>query len=404
MIKRLRIKFVCINMALVTVMLCAMLGMVLSITSANLARESIQMMHSVAMDPRYPGRPDEVPNGVRLPYFALKINKMGQLIATGGGYYDLSDQAFLDELIQRAFACQEQTGVLRDYRLRFCRVSAPDGQYLVFADMSSELSTIRSLVQNCVMIGTVSFLIFLCISLALARWAVRPVDEAWSQQRQFVADASHELKTPLTVILTNAQLLQSGGYDAAERARFAENILIMSQQMRELTERLLDLARIDSGISHMSMSPVDMSRLVSSAALPFEPLCYEQGLELDCQTDEGVTVQASQSHLRQVVEILLDNAQKYAAPGAKITVRLRRWGVRACLLSVSNPGPPISKEDLHNIFKRFYRADKARSRDGSYGLGLAIAEEIVTAHKGKIWAESTQGINTFFVRLPATAN
>ena len=118
--------------------------------------------------------------------------------------------------------------------------------------------------------------------------------------------------------------------------------------------------------------------------------------------EKGISLKASDSHLRQVLGILLDNAMKYSAPEGRIWVKLIRHGGH-CLLSVSSPGQEISPEDLQNIFKRFYRVDKARSRDGSYGLGLSIAQSIVLSHKGKIWAESEDGINTFFIQLPISS-
>jgi len=141
---------------------------------------------------------------------------------------------------------------------------------------------------------------------------------------------------------------------------------------------------------------------VEDALLPFEPLFFEKGLELESHLDAGISVNGSESHLRQVVEILLDNAMKYTCPESRVWVYLLRQG-KDCLLSVANPGPEISKADLKNIFKRFYRADKARSEGGSYGLGLSIAESIVREHRGKIWAQSVRSINTFFVQLPLTS-
>ena len=114
---------------------------------------------------------------------------------------------------------------------------------------------------------------------------------------------------------------------------------------------------------------------------------------------EGVRVNGSEQHLYQVMDVLLDNALKYSTPGGLVRVELSTAG-RNCLLSVASPGEAISKEDRNNIFKRFYRVDKARAMNGSYGLGLSIAESIVQAHKGKIWAESEKGTNTFYVQIP----
>ena len=147
--------------------------------------------------------------------------------------------------------------------------------------------------RTCGIIGGVSLLAFLFISVFLARWAVRPVEKAWDQQRQFVADASHELKTPLTVILTNAELLQTPGYGGADRA--AESILTVARQMRGLVESLLELARVDNGAVKTALARLDLSRLVSDALLPFEPLYFERGLELESKIAEDIPVNGSET-------------------------------------------------------------------------------------------------------------
>lgn len=396
MLKKLRIKIVCVTMAIVTVMLCVIFGLVCWFTGQNLEAESIQLMQSVAGDPFRLGRPGERPEEVQLPYFVLEIGLRGEIIAVGGGYYDLSDEDFIGELLAVSRSGAEDTGVLAEYNLRYCRVTTPRSQRIVFADMSSEQATLRSLVQTCFFLGVLSFLVLFGISLCLARLVVRPVEQAWKQQKQFVADASHELKTPLTVIMTNAELLQ----DSAEQPQCARSILAMSRQMRGLVEGLLNLARVDNGAVQTAFSRVDLSRLISDGLLPFEPLYFESGLELVSQVEEGVRVKGSESHLRQVEDILLDNAMKYSAPAGRVTIRLERQG-SACVLSVESPGEPLSREDRKRIFERFYRVDPARSMNQSYGLGLSIAQGIVQEHRGRIWAESGDGRNTFFVQLPA---
>ena len=399
MIRRLRVKFICINMAVVTVMLLAILGMLLHFTHDNLEQQSIRVMQSVMADRASPGRPGEFPRQAQLPYFYVSVNTLGELSASFGGYYDLTDTAAIQEIITLALNSDDQTGILKDYSLRFQKRTTPFGQTIVFVDMSSELATMRSLTNTCVIIGVLSFAVFLGLSFLLARWAVKPVETAWNQQRQFVADASHELKTPLTVIMTNAELLNSPDFDETRRSQFAAHILTMSRQMRQLIEEMLDLARTDSGQNTLIFSLVDLSRLISDAVLPFEPVFFEAGLTLAVDIQPGLTVRGSQQHLRQTVDILLDNARKYAAPSGEISVTLTRCGGR-CRLAVSNPGPAISRTDLQNIFKRFYRADKAHTQRGSYGLGLSIAQNIVLRHRGRIWAESKNGRNTFFVELP----
>lgn len=273
MIKRLRIKFVCINMTIVTIMLCVIFGLVLHFTSVSMEKESIEMMQSVALDPLQLGIPGKGASGVRLPYFALQLGPGGELLASGGGYYDLTDRALLNELI--SLSSVQKTGVLSDYGLRYVRVVTPTMQCIVFADMSSEINTINNLLQNCLLIGAASFIIFLMISILLARWAVKPVAVAWEQQRQFVANASHELKTPLTVILSNAQMLAENVEDPELRKRMTASILTVSQQMKDLVTKLLNSAQVDQGIGAMQFSAVDLSHTVTNALLPFAVLKHE---------------------------------------------------------------------------------------------------------------------------------
>ncbi len=399
MIKKLRIKFVCFTMTIVTLMLCAIFATVCYFTSRNLEQESLQMMRAIAEDPFSLGRPGESAQ-VQLPYFALQIGPFGDLIAVGGGYFDLSDTEFLNEVINAAISDGGESGVLRQYRLRYLWSRSYGTGCLVFADMSSELSTLRNLLETCAVIGAGSILLFLFLSLLMARWATKPVERAWEQQRQFVADASHELKTPLTVILTNAELLQVPGRTEEEREKFAAAVLAMAKQMRGLVESLLELARLDSPTVKRVRQELDLSELVSDAVLPFEPLYFEQGLELKTDIEPGINISGDPAQLRQSVEILLDNARKYSSPDSQIRLSLRRQGNSRCLLTVADQGDELSPQELKDIFKRFYRSDKARAMDRSYGLGLPIAESIVKNHGGRIWAESKSGTNSFFIELP----
>ena len=196
--------------------------------------------------------------------------------------------------------------------------------------------------------------------------------------------------------------MQRPGCDEKARAQFSASILSMANQMRGLVENLLELARVDNGTVKASMSQIDYSELIANAILPFEPLFFEQGLEIQSAIEPNIRVNGSERHLQQVTEILLDNAMKYSDSPASVRVELKRHGLHS-LLSVATPGKPISPDELKNIFKRFYRIDKARSMNRGYGLGLSIAEGIVKEHRGRIWAESRDGINTFFVELPVSS-
>ncbi|MCM1344618.1 MAG: HAMP domain-containing histidine kinase [Lachnospiraceae bacterium] len=399
MIKKLRIKFILITMSIVTVMLCIILGLIYYFTKTSLETANISMMQNLASDPIRLRILSETSEDIRLPFFTLDLNPNGILTVTGGGYYDLSDEAFLMDLFDQTLENPERIDIIEEYNLRFCKVFSPAAQTIIYSDISSELATLSNLIKTCIFIGFISFWAFLGVSFWLARWAVKPIDTAWKQQRQFVADASHELKTPLTVIMTNAELIQSPEYDNESRVKFCSSILVMAEQMRKLVEQMLELARADNVQAQTLFSQIDLSVLTSDAILPFEPMFFEKELTLESEIAENILINGDAAQLRQVIDILLDNAQKYSKPNGTTKVTLKRRGKHHVVLSIANEGDPIAAEDLKNLFKRFYRADKARTRNGSFGLGLSIAETIVTQHSGKIWAESSSGVNSFSVEL-----
>lgn len=393
MIKRLQAKFVCINMALVMAMLLAVFVLVYHFTAKSLETDSINTLKTAAAEMSRPK-----PGQSTAPCFILTETRRGELIVSGG-FFDLEDEDLVRDIYTLASNADEQLGVLDAYSLRFYRTENPMGQRYVFADISAERSALQDLIRNCTLIGAAAFLGFLAISILLAKWAIRPVETAWQNQKQFVSDASHELKTPLTVILTNAELLQSEEHTPDEKKRFADSILTMSRQMRSLVENLLDLARADNGRIREHMENVDLSQLAEDAVLPFEPLYFEQGLNLETVTEPGILVRGSRQHLSQVLEILLDNGQKYSAAGGTARLTLSRQGRKAQLRFFS-PGTPLTARQCTDIFKRFYRVDEARTGSGSYGLGLSIAQRIVEEHGGRIFAQGAEDGNVFTVLLP----
>ena len=420
MLKKLRTKFVCIMMVVITIMLSAILGLVIYFAGRGLEDKSIQLLERVTDGPHRPGNvkddprgapkedpkgePKDEPKGVpeieRLPVIIADISSRGEILSAKGGIVGLFEETTITEIVNAAIKEDEKIGVLEEYDLRYSKTKTREGECIVFADISDEKAAIDSLFKICILIGSISFAVFFILSCLLAKWAVKPVEHAWEQQRQFVADASHELKTPLSVITTNAELLRYSSYDEGAKQQFSESILIMARQMRKLVEGLLELARADNGGMKNGFSELDFSQLVSESLLPFEPLFFEKNLELEASIKPEIKITGSSIHIKQVLDVFLDNAMKYSTPAGRVSVCVKRQG-SGCLLSVSSPGDAIMPADLKNIFKRFYRIEKARSRDGSYGLGLSIAQSIVLEHGGKIWAESKDGTNTFYVQLPA---
>lgn len=181
MIRKLRLKFICVNMLIVTLMLTAIFGMVYHLTRHGLETQSEAMLQSVASDAFHPNRPGSPPQEVHLPFFVLELDGNGGLTASGGGYYDLTDQEFLKTLADAVTDADAPVGVLREYSLRYCRSVTPRGERIAFTDMSSEWATLKNLTETCAAIGVLCFAAFLLISWLLARWAVKPVETAWQR-------------------------------------------------------------------------------------------------------------------------------------------------------------------------------------------------------------------------------
>lgn len=397
MLKKLRLKFILITMALVLVMLTVIFSMVYTFTKGDLDEQNRSTMLRLSQMVNKPGGLSQPPRDVRTPWFVLRLSG-GMITAVGYTGYDLDDEAFLNEILEKVRQEERSEGVLDEYHLMYRKIGNKLSQSVVFLDISGYKATLRALVESCIGIGAVNLAVFWIISFFLARWAVKPVEQAWDRQRQFVSDASHELKTPLTVIMSNAELIGTQQQLPEAAGKYAQNIQAVSHQMKGLVESMLELARVDNGQVKKSFARIDFSDMVGQSLLEFEPVLFEKGLALEAAVQPAVYVTGNGRYLKQLADILLDNAGKYSDPGV-VTVQLLKQG-KTCLLTVANPGCPIPAEEQEKIFERFYRADQARSRNGSFGLGLSIAQSVVQEHRGKIWVRSNPTGNCFCVQLP----
>lgn len=292
-------------------------------------------------------------------------------------------------------------GTLDDLSVHYLKRTAADGcTYVAFASMA-ETSGWKELAWLLIGAGIVIMAIFLVINKFFSRWALKPVRESWIQQKRFVADASHDLKTPLTVILANSAILKEHPERTiASQSQWIESTENEAKQMQELVNDLLLLARLDEGVELHATETVDFSTLLEGELLEFESVAFELGITLDSSVAEGLQVAGSQSRLRRLVTTLLDNACKYTPKGDAVIVRLQRIGGDKLRFSVNNTGSLISEEDLPHIFDRFYRTDKSRTNASntstSHGLGLAIAHAIAEEHGGTLTATSDKEHGTTF--------
>lgn len=407
MIRKLQIKFVAMCMAMVTAVLAVVFFSAFASARQNIQVISTEVLERVLRESssNLQSRPDiGLDLGdrvVQLPYFTVDVWQQGgsySAYVTGGTYADLEDTEELAAILTDCLSQEQSQGTIDGYNLRYLRQDNGLYQKLAFVDMSMEQATLREMMGSYLQIGAAAMLLLLGVSILLSRWATRPVERAWRQQRQFLSDASHELKTPLTVILSNAELLESA--QLPERpARWTDNIRSEAGRMKSLVEEMLTLARADNMVRTAVLEEVSLSDLAADCTLSFEPVAFEAGKPLQEDVAEDVTVMGDREKLRQVIAILLDNAVKYGAAGGAITLTLQKTD-RQARLTVANPGEPIPPQQLRRLFERFYRADASRGEQSGFGLGLPIAATIAAEHKGTLKAESDAASTRFILTLP----
>lgn len=312
-----------------------------------------------------------------------------------------ADQDAIDAALAELEQSRDGLKVFSENGLAAMKRTGAEGMYFAFVD-AAVFDTWKPIALRIALAGLGILAALLVVNIFFARWALRPVEQAWNTQRQFVADASHEFKTPLTVILANASILaRHPEKTVEEQLQWVEGTQEEALRMQELVGDMLTLAQAES-TETFERSRVDFSALVAKEVLQFESVAFERRVTIEDTAEAGICVQGDARRLEKLVGTLIDNACKYAESESVAEVRLR-VEARKASLSVRNQGSPIPAEDIDHIFDRFYRADKARTRDDSksFGLGLAIAREIAESHDGSIGAESTQADGTTFtVTLP----
>ena len=254
--------------------------------------------------------------------------------------------------------------------------------------------TISSLIRYTIIFGAVAIVVLFFISLLISKWIIQPLEISYKKQRQFISDAGHELKTPVSTIETNSEILSR---EIGEN-RWLSNIQYENGRMGVLVKELLDLARLES--VKADQAPVNLSQIALAGILPFEGTAFEQGLLLEYDIAPDIIINGCAAQLEELVCVLVDNAVNHTKEGGRIYISLSQSHSSA-VFTVKNEGKEIPKEEQELIFDRFYRSDKSRAEgDSHYGLGLSIAKAVVTAHNGKININCSGGFTEFKVTLP----
>ena len=304
------------------------------------------------------------------------------------------------ELVHEVLTSKSKSSII-DGHLRFLRKSIGISDIRVaIADIQTEQSLLRKQFWQLLIIGVISILTFGILSIVLSEKLTKPVQNTILSQKDFIANASHKLKTPLTVILSNSEMLLNMDENSDRADRYSRQRLNFihseSLRMKDLIEQLLQLAKLDSSTLPVHKEKLDFSFLVCNSILTYEPIIYDLGKNFDFNYIENITVLGNAESLRQVVDILIDNAIKYSTPETTIYVSLTA-AKRNVQFTVESYGEPIGPGDMKRIFQKFYRIG---TDSAGYGLGLSIAQSIIEEHSGSIWAQTDgSSKNKFIVQL-----
>ena len=351
------------------------------------------------------------------PIYQIFMKENGEILEHGGEDFflenDTEEKAVQDALLRIKEGKASFFGSMQGGKLQYyCKKDAsPDGKSayrIALTDFSKEIGGIRQLSIVLLILFFVLSLVIIVLSRFFVRKTVAPVKEAMLSQRQFISDASHELKTPLTVIINNVGNLQKKiegipalkGEDAERIRSDILGIEEMSGRMKHLTESLLDLSRLENRQDRREqLETVALSAVVEHECLYFEPLFFEKGKSLNYTVEKELYTLGNENKLKELLSILLENALKYSLPSTATVLSLKKKRNTLCL-SVSNAvEKELNKEEKEKLFQRFFRLDESHSGGDGYGLGLSIAKEIVMIHKGTIKVESEKGRICFHVAL-----
>ena len=322
----------------------------------------------------------------------MAISDSGDILAADNGDGTVYEKQMLEKYASEIVKSQRTKGV----KGNLTYITAEKGNYTLVAFMDNTIvrDSMTTLFRYTLVFGSIAIIILFFVAVYLAKQIVRPLEESYQKQKQFISDAGHELKTPISVVSANAELLSR----EIGNNQWLANIQYENLRMGKLVEQFLELARTENVV--LQTEHLDLSRLTGGEALPFESVAFEKGLTLNCNITEGLFVNGSSIQLKQLVSILLDNAVRHNSEGNEISLILKEERGFA-KLSVINNGEEIPTEQREQLFDRFYRTDPARNgEDKHYGLGLAIAKAITTAHKGKINVRCYDGKIEFSVRIP----
>ena len=324
-------------------------------------------------------------------FYAVAFSRDGEVLQVEDGEKDVYTEEELVDIATDVLSGDRQSG--RKGKLVYLVSRRPGYTLVAMLDNTMAESSMDMLVRNFLIVGGSALVVLFFISLFISKLIIRPLAENDRKQKQFISDASHELKTPISVVGANAEMLSR----EIGKNEWLSNIMYENERMGNLVKQLLDLSRAEN--AEVPMEQVDLSNIVAGDALAFESLAFENGKSFVSDIEENIRITGNRTQLEQLVSVLLDNAIRHST-GKEISISLKRHS-HAVVLNVANEGDEIPAEKQKHLFDRFYRVDEVRnSDDNHYGLGLSIARAVTDRHRGSIGVSCHDGKVVFTATLP----
>ncbi len=395
--KNLRRKFIIISMSAVFIVLFLITAVIDLTNYYQISRNSDDLINIIAendgMFPKHkdnkgnydlpPKMSKETPFSTR--FFTARFGKENNLMAVDTGNVSAISSNQAVKYANSVFTSGKKEGITDDYKYKI--ISTDYGNLIVFIDISNELRMFNDFLINSITIFFVGICAIFILIYVFSKSAIKPIVESYEKQKQFITDASHELKTPLAVINTNADVLEM----ECGESEWTKSIHRQIERMSKLISGLIMLSRMDEESNKIIKTEFSISDAVNEAAEPFKEMAELKNKKINLNIQKNLTYNGDEEMIRQLIYILLDNAIKYSKENSDINLSLNRY-VNKCIIKVQNESENLKKGKYDKLFERFYRLDSSRnSKKGGYGIGLSIAKSIVLKHKGKITAESLDG-------------
>ncbi|MBE6674920.1 MAG: HAMP domain-containing histidine kinase [Ruminococcaceae bacterium] len=412
MVKSLKKRLTLVTMMVVGIVVISIFSAICVLTYNSQLTQTIEFLEQEISSPFWndhkgdkpPLNSNPLPGAPKDEFFELPNIYTFKVFVDAAGkisFFEIEDDSISEDLISNAvgtvLSTDKDGGRVSGASLIFAKKQTQGGTIIIFTSSKPIDTSLRNTALICLSLCIASLILFTVLVDRLVSYAIKPVEKAWNSQKQFIADASHDLKTPLTVILANNDILLSHTDETVkDHEKWIESTNEEALKMKSLVTQMLDLAKSEDISTGFNLEKTNLSTVTQCEILQFEPVAFEKQLNISSKIEENIYLNTNPDAYIRILRALLDNAIKYSLPNSDIKIDLRQE--RQGIVLLVNNQAYIGKTELAHIFERFYRADKSRSGEG-YGLGLSIAKNLAIAIKADLQVTSNQMDGTTFALI-----